>query len=248
MRIVTLFLALRASARHAGRPSSRRRKSHGLRIRDCRKSRECLLAFDCSSSPNRSRGFGLGNGGGGTENIADLQITTLKSKRLLPSRFKVGKLTFRTRFSPAAPLPPSPQRPPHRGCRGTPLPRSFPGFSRARETGPPEAIPAGEAAGEMDHTCENCISVRCVPSSGAPRQLPPGEARVLAAPASGFFQRGPSSPVPAARSAFSLRLIPRARAPHWDVCVPRSGAALTCHRHVIHSRAPASQPQGKPGQ
>ncbi len=24
-------------------------------------------------------------------------------------------------------------------------------------------------------------------------------------------------------------------------------AALTCHRHVIHSRAPASQPQGKPG-
>ena len=27
----------------------------------------------------------------------------------------------------------------------------------------------------------------------------------------------------------------------------RSGAALTCHRHVIHSRAPASQPQGKPG-
>jgi len=27
----------------------------------------------------------------------------------------------------------------------------------------------------------------------------------------------------------------------------RSGAALTCHRHVIHSRAPASQPQGKLG-
>ena len=42
-------------------------------------------------------------------------------------------------FSPATPMPPSLQRPLHRGCRGTPLPRSFPGFSRARETGPPEA-------------------------------------------------------------------------------------------------------------
>ena len=117
----------------------RRRKSHGLRIRGCRKSRECLLAFDCSSSSNRSRGFGLGNGGGGTENIADLQITTLKSKRLLPSRFKVGKLTFSIRLFPATPLSPSLQRPGHRGCRGTPLPRSFPGFSRVREIGPPEA-------------------------------------------------------------------------------------------------------------
>ena len=34
-----------------------------------------------------------------------------------------------------------------------------------------------------------------------------------------------------------------------DSCLAaaRSGAALTCHRHVIHSRAPASQPLGKPG-
>ena len=34
-----------------------------------------------------------------------------------------------------------------------------------------------------------------------------------------------------------------------DSCLAaaRSGAALTCHRHVIHFRAPASQPQGKPG-
>ena len=62
----------------------RRRKSHGQRIRGCRKSRECLLAFDCSSSLNRSRGFGLENGGGGRK-TADLQITTLKSKRAIPA-------------------------------------------------------------------------------------------------------------------------------------------------------------------
>ena len=43
----------------------------------------------------------------------------------------------------------------------------------------------------------------------------------------------------------SLRLIPRARAPRRDVCVPQSGAALACHRHAIHYRVPASQPQGK---
>ena len=41
----------------------RRRKSHGLRIRGYRKSRECSRAFDCSSSSNRSTGFGLSNGG-----------------------------------------------------------------------------------------------------------------------------------------------------------------------------------------
>ena len=73
---------------------------------------------------------------------------TLKRKRLLPSRFKVGKLTFSTRLFTAASVSPSLQRPPHRGCRGTPLPRSFPGFSRARETGPPEAIPIAGPAGE----------------------------------------------------------------------------------------------------
>ena len=39
------------------------------------------------------------------------------------------------------PMPPSLQRPGHRGCRGGALPRSFPGFSRARETGPPEVYP-----------------------------------------------------------------------------------------------------------
>ena len=43
----------------------RRRKSHGLRIRGCRKSRECLLAFDCSSSSNRSGCFDLRYGGYG---------------------------------------------------------------------------------------------------------------------------------------------------------------------------------------
>ena len=43
----------------------RRRKSHGLRIRGCRKSRECLLAFDCSSSSNRSIRFDLRYGGYG---------------------------------------------------------------------------------------------------------------------------------------------------------------------------------------
>ncbi len=67
----------------------------------------------------------------------------LKSKRLLPSRFKVGKLTFRTRLFIVEPMSPSLQRPAHRGCRGGAPPRSFPGFSRARETGPPEAIPIG---------------------------------------------------------------------------------------------------------
>ena len=79
--------------------------------------------------------------GRGTENIADLQITTLKSKRLLPSRFKVGKLTFSTHFFFAAPLPPFASAPDAPGCRGGALPRSFPGFSRVRETGPPEAYP-----------------------------------------------------------------------------------------------------------
>ena len=43
----------------------RRRKSHGLRIRGCRKSRECLFAFDCSSSSNRSIRFDLRYGGYG---------------------------------------------------------------------------------------------------------------------------------------------------------------------------------------
>ena len=43
----------------------RRRKSHGLRIRGCCKSRECLLAFDCSSSSNRSIRFDLRYGGYG---------------------------------------------------------------------------------------------------------------------------------------------------------------------------------------
>ena len=44
------------------------------------------------------------------------------------------------------------------------------------------------------------------PSSGAPRQLPPGEARVLVLPASVSFVTLLSTIVPAARSAFSLRL------------------------------------------
>ena len=69
----------------------------------------------------------FGKRGRGTENIANLQIATLKSKRLLPSRFEVGKLTFRTRLFTAASESPSLQRPAHRGCRGTSLPRSFPG-------------------------------------------------------------------------------------------------------------------------
>ena len=59
-------------------------------------------------------------GEGGTENIADLQINTLKSKRLLPSRFKVGKLTFSTRLFIVEPMPPSLQRPPHRGAGAKP--------------------------------------------------------------------------------------------------------------------------------
>ena len=33
------------------------------------RGRGCLRAFDCSSSPNRSRGFGLGNGGGGRKTL-----------------------------------------------------------------------------------------------------------------------------------------------------------------------------------
>ena len=57
------------------------------------------------------------------------------------------------------------------------------------------------------------------------------------------WRSAPASP----RGSQTLRLIPRTRAPRRDVCVPRSGAALMCHRHVIHFRAPASQPQGKPG-
>ena len=42
-------------------------------------------------------------------------------------------LVYRRTFAPFASAPWAP------GCRGSPLPRSFPGFSRARETGPPEA-------------------------------------------------------------------------------------------------------------
>ena len=48
-----------------GRRRRRRRKSHGLRIRGFRNSRECLLAFDCSSSSNRSILFDLRYGGFG---------------------------------------------------------------------------------------------------------------------------------------------------------------------------------------
>ena len=95
-------------------------------------------------------------------------------------------LVPRRAFAPFASAPAAP------GCRGGAPPRSFPGFSRARETGPPEANHRGKRNTSparrpvrMDHTRDNCISVRCVPSSGAPRQLPPREARVLAAPASG---------------------------------------------------------------
>ena len=45
---------------------------------------------------------------------------TLKSKRLLPSRFKVGKLMSRTRLFFAASVFPSLQRPPHRGAGAEP--------------------------------------------------------------------------------------------------------------------------------
>ena len=120
----------------------------------------------------------MGNGGGGTENIADLQIATLKSKRVLPAESSAAQrcvyhpLVYRRTYAPFASAPAA------SGCRGSPLPRSFPGFSRARETGPPEANHRGKRntsparrPARMDHTRDNCISVRCVPSSGAPRQL-----------------------------------------------------------------------------
>ena len=42
-------------------------------------------------------------------------------------------LVYRRTYAPFASAPAAP------GCRGGALPRSFPGFSRARETGPPEA-------------------------------------------------------------------------------------------------------------
>ncbi len=96
---------------------------------------------------------------------------TLKSKRLLPSRFKVGKPTFSTRLFIVEPLPPSLQRPAHRGCRGTPLPRSFPGFSRERETGPPEASSEWETNARGKQPC------LCRQSREAPRRRGPCRGR-----------------------------------------------------------------------
>ena len=76
------------------------------------------------SSPKGSRGS--------NRPCAGAAKGTLKSKRLLPSRFKVGKLTFSTRLFPAAPLPPSLQRPPHRGAGEHPC-RAFSPVSPAQE-------------------------------------------------------------------------------------------------------------------
>ena len=61
----------------AGRRRRRRRKSHGLRIRGCRKSRGCLRAFDCSSSSNRSRGFDLRYGGYGQRKAAITRVCSV---------------------------------------------------------------------------------------------------------------------------------------------------------------------------
>ena len=88
----------------------------------------------------------------------------------------------------------------------------------------------------MDHTRDNCISVRCVPSSGAPRQLPPGEARVVFVPASVLFATLLSSPVPAVRSAFPWGKVARR--------VPRSAGT---DEGLSPCRADCFPP-GKPGQ
>ena len=64
---------------------------------------------------------------------------TLKRKRALPAgtsavqRCVYHPLVYRRTFAPFASAPAAP------GCSGGALPRSFPGFSRVRETGPPEA-------------------------------------------------------------------------------------------------------------
>ena len=140
---------------------------------------------------------------------AGIQISTLKNYCALPA---APSETAYSRPAPAClssnlcPLRVSARR---TGVQGDAPAALFPRFLPRRRNRAAGGKPSGERNTSparrpvrMDHTRDNCISVRCVPSSGAPRQLPPREARVLAAPASGFFQRGPSSPVPAERTAF----------------------------------------------
>ena len=102
------------------------------------RGRGCLRAFDCSSSPNRSRGFGLGNGKGdgkhcrSTDNHPEKQTTIAKLIQKRQADVPHPPVPRRA-VAPFASAPAAP------GCRGGAPPRSFPDFSRVREIGPPEA-------------------------------------------------------------------------------------------------------------
>ena len=138
-----------------GRRRRRRGKSHGLRIRGFRKRPRMLACVRLLllSKPKQRLRFGKWERGDGkhcrsTDNHPEKQTTIAK---LIQSRqaHVPHPLVYRRTYAPFASAPWAP------GCRGGAPPRSFPGFSRAREIGPPEA-----SSGEKEHltgeaACEN---------------------------------------------------------------------------------------------
>ena len=128
-----------------GRRRRRRRKSHGLRIRGFRKRPRMLACVRLLllSKPKQRLRFGKRERGG-TENIADLQITYLKSKRVLPGGSSAAQrrvshpLVYRRTYAPFASAPWAP------GVQGNAPAALFPRFlSRKRNRAAGGIPPSG---------------------------------------------------------------------------------------------------------
>ena len=134
-----LLSPLSLPLKKVGRRRRRRGKSHGLRIRGCRKRPRmlaCVRLLLLFKSKQRLRLGKRGRGDGkhcrSTDNHPEKQTTIAK---LIQSRqaHVPHPLLPRRAVAPFASAPAAP------GCRGGAPPRSFPDFSRVREIGPPDA-------------------------------------------------------------------------------------------------------------